>query len=138
MKAELIGLKAGKKQQWLRLHRREVDEFYFKNGAEATKAEYGMGQATLERYLDRSHKDTVLNRLSQADRYVLEMTKAGISEVRGRVRDLEDWKEQVQPIIDVGRALINSTMRDIEAKVGITPLLAGRSQAQQLSRKLKK
>jgi hypothetical protein len=137
MKSELIGLKGGRKQQWLRLHRREIDNFYFAHGPEATAKEYGMTGDTLIHYLDRSRKDTVINKLSQADKWVYEACNAGTAEVRERVRDLEDWQKEVEPIINVGRSLIAATMRNIESKVGNTPLLGDRSQAQQLSRKSK-
>lgn len=137
MRTELIGLKGGRKQQWLRLHRKEVEKCYFERGPEVTMAEYGMGNDTMIRFMERSNKETAITRLSQADRWVLEASRAGTAEVRGRVLDLEDWRTEVQPIIDVGKALINATMRNIEAKVTNTTLLDGISQAQQLSRKLK-
>jgi hypothetical protein len=138
MRAELVGLKGGKKQLWLRLNRKQVDAFYLEHGPDATRAEYGLTGNTLERYLDRSRHDSIVNKLSQADKWILEIARAGDAEVRGRVRDLEDWREQVQPVIDVGRSLINATMRNIEAKVSNPPLPAGMSRAEQLSGKSEK
>ncbi|MDD5338158.1 MAG: hypothetical protein PHG35_01935 [Dehalococcoidales bacterium] len=117
MRAEIVGLKGGKKQFWLRTHRKEVENYYFEHGPEATMREYHMGPDTLRRFFERSRKETAINKLSQADKLVMEYARAGIAEVRQRVRDLEDWRDEAQPVIDFGRALINATYNNIQGSV---------------------
>lgn len=124
LRSELQGLKGGSKQFWLRTHRKEVEAFYFHHGPEATMKEFNMCPTTLEAFLKRKASDDKINKLSEADRWVLRMSKADVAEVRKRVNDLEDWKESVTPIIEVGRALVNATMGDFQAKVRI-PALSG-------------
>lgn len=40
MRTELVGLSGGKKQFWLRAHRREVENYYSVHGAKATMWEF--------------------------------------------------------------------------------------------------
>jgi len=135
MRSELSGLKGGKKQIWLRLHRKEVEAFYYAHGAEATLAEFNMSQTTLEDFFKRKNTDERNTRLSQADRYIMEYARQSAAEVRARVRVLEDWRAEVTPIIEVGRALLNATMQPVISKVENTPLSNDPLSIKQLSGK---
>jgi hypothetical protein len=137
MRSELSGLNGGSKQFWLRTHRKEVEAYYFERGAEATMAEYNMVQATLERFLQRKGREERITRLSQADKSVMEYSRQGIAEVRGRIRDLEDWRAQVSPVIELGQAFLNATMQSVKAKVDDTPLSENALSLMQLSGKSK-
>lgn len=122
MRRELVGLNGGKKQFWLRLHRKEVEEFYFKHGPEATMKEFCLRPATLERFFDRKGHEERATRLSENDRWVLRMANEGIRDVKRHLRQLEEWKEEVQPVIDVGQSLINATMAKIRQQSGYPTL----------------
>lgn len=117
MRAELVGLNGGRKQLWLRQHRGEVESFYGKHGAEATLAEFNIRQETLMRFFDRKSKDVRLNKLSQADRWVYRMCMDGQRELQKQVNELKDWVQEANPIIEVGRAIINATSEHARLKV---------------------
>jgi hypothetical protein len=124
MRNELQGLKGGSKQFWLRLHRKEVEDFYFLHGPEDTMAEFNMKQATLVRFFERKGRDDRFNRLSESDRWVLRVAKQGLADLTRRINELEGWREEVSPVLAVGQALIDSTMVRIKAKVENKPLPA--------------
>jgi len=46
-------MKGGEKQFWLRVHHREIEQFYYEHGPDATMREYNMRPPTLERFLNR-------------------------------------------------------------------------------------
>jgi hypothetical protein len=117
MRAELQGLNGGSKQFWLQTHRKEVEQYYFQHGPDATLVEFNMRQATLERFLARKGNDDRINRLSEADRWVLRVTNEGIRETKRRVSELESWRVEVEPVIAMGKALIDITKVQIKAKV---------------------
>ena len=89
MKAELQRLNGGAKQFWLRVHRKEVEAHYFQHGPDATMAEFNMKPATLEAFLKRKGSDDRINKLSEADRWVMRIAKEDVREVRHRVGELE-------------------------------------------------
>lgn len=62
MREELRGLNGGNKQFWLRTHRKEVEQYYFDSGPEATMEEFNLRQPTLERFLSRKGRDDKINR----------------------------------------------------------------------------
>ena len=123
MRSELAGLNGGSKQFWLRVHRKEVEAYYFLHGPEATMLEFNMKPDTLEAFLKRKSSDDRINKLSESDRWVLKMAKEDVREVRRRVADLESWRVEVEPVIAVGRALLDSTMEKIRVKVEHPALL---------------
>jgi hypothetical protein len=137
MRSELNGLKGGGKQFWLRTHRKEVETYYFEHGPDDTMREFNLRQATLERFLSRKGRDDRINKLTEADRWVLKVANEGIREVRRRVADLEDWRFKVEPVLAVGQALIDATMVKVKAKVENTPLPADPLSLKQLSGKSK-
>lgn len=79
--------------------------------------EFNMRQATLERFFDRKSDEDRINRLSEADRWVLKVANEGIREARRRLSDLENWRVEATPIIAVTQALINATMGQFKAGV---------------------
>lgn len=129
---ELAGMKRGDKQLWLRLHHKEVEDYYLQHGFEATMAEYNLVKKTLTRFLNRKYDDRQFDRLSQADRSVMAWCRQGLADIRREVRDLQDWRAEATPVIAVGRALIEATMAKAPA-LSEDPL-----NIKQLSGKLKK
>lgn len=138
MRPELANMKGGEKQFWLRTHRGEVDNYYFEHGAEATMKEFNMIQSTLERFLSRRGLDNRANKLSKNDRWVYTAAMESIREVKREVREIKDWIENVNPVIEVGQALINATMGQIQAKVDSTTLPEGNLSLDDFTGKLKK
>lgn len=117
MRPELAGLKGGPKQHWLRMHRKEVEKFYFQNGPEATMQEFNLTQDTLKRFWDRKNDDVKLEKLSEADRYVLRMAMEHDSAVSQRVRVLEEKWEEAEPVIRLGKAILEATTERLGLKV---------------------
>lgn len=107
MRPELKGMKAGDKRMWLRLHRKEVENFYFANGREATLKEFNMMPATLDRFFARKNEDVRINRLSENDRWVYKAAMEVHREDSRRISKLEDWRDETEPIIALGRAIVN-------------------------------
>lgn len=50
MRPELKNMKGGTKQLYLRLHRSEVERYYFRYGPELTMREFNLKEDTLERF----------------------------------------------------------------------------------------
>lgn len=123
MRKELEGLTGGLKQLWLRGNRGEVEAFFFKNGHEATCKEFNLRSLTLERFFARKGYDERAKKLSENDRYVLRIAMEGERELKRRISRLEEWQVEVQPVIEVGKALIGATMAGIQIPSGKTPLL---------------
>lgn len=123
MKPELIGMKAGPKTMYLRQHRTEILDYFYKYGAEATRAEYGMKPDTWERFLKRGGHDTRINRLSENDKWVLRIANEGIRDNRRRILALEEFREGAEPLIELGKTIIKIGVGDLEAKLGNSPLL---------------
>lgn len=118
------GLTGGKKQLWLRLHRREVENYYAAYGPEHCKARFNLTGDTLQRFFERQHHDVMVNKkLSESDRWVKMVCEAGIAENRGRINRLEDRLDKIEPIANIGRSLIAATSEYLESKVGSKPLL---------------
>lgn len=114
MRTEVIGLNGGSKQFWLRMHRKDVEQFYYANGPEATMAEFNIYPDTLERFLARKgREERSIQRLSDSDRYVLRMAMESNRDLKRRLADLEVWREEVEPVIQVTQALINAATRGI-------------------------
>jgi len=124
MRAELARMNGGSKQFWLRVHRKEIDRFYFEHGPDATMAEFNMRQGTLERFLNpaRRGEDLRLDRLSEGDRTVLRMANAGISELRSRLVELESWRAAAAPVITLVQALVDAASDKIKLKVDTSAL----------------
>lgn len=99
-------LKGGAKQFWLRTNRPEVENFYSAYGPDATMKRYNMRPDTLRRFFERQDRDIKLNRLTEADRWVMRICNEGIRECRRRLRDLEEWKEDIEPVIQIGKGII--------------------------------
>lgn len=118
MRSDLVGLSGGKKQFWLRVNRPAVMDFYFKHGPVATMTEFGMGQQTFERFLAREHRDIELNRLSKNDKWVFNAAMERSRELAGRISRLEEWKAEAEPVINVGRALLDATSARLQLQSG--------------------
>lgn len=103
---EVIGLNGGAKQFWLRHHRKEVENYYHAYGPDATLVRFNMKQDTLQRFFERASEDIRLLKLSESDRWVLRVCKAGQRELERRVSDLEIWRSEIEPVIQVGRGII--------------------------------
>lgn len=110
MRPELVDLRGGKKYYWLRTHRKEVEDYYIQNGPNAPMAEFNMQSDTLARFFERNNNDIRLTKLSQSDKWVLRVAMEGIREVKRRISELEEWRAEVTPIIDLGKAFIKATM----------------------------
>lgn len=116
---DLVGLKGGKKQFWLRINRGEVELFESKHGREATLTRFNMSLDTYERFQGRKgREETPPKRLSENDRWVYTTSMESIRELRREVRDLQEWREkEATPVIRVGQAFLNATMGFAKAKV---------------------
>jgi hypothetical protein len=111
MNTELKGLRGGGKTFWLRNHYAEVKSYYLINGAEATLKQYNMKPDTLERFLSNDDPAIKTARISESDRWVLNIANAGLAEMRGRLRDLEEWKEHVEPLLNLTEDLLRVITR---------------------------
>lgn len=138
MRLELRGLKAGPKQKWLRLHRSEVERYYFRYGPELTMAEFNLKQDTLERFLKRKGDDERITRLSENDKWVLRIANEGLRDVKRRLLVVEEFIEDATPVIELGRSIIKVAVGSIETKVGKTPLLKDNLSLANFSGELKK
>lgn len=107
MRAELQGLKAGKKNTWLRQHRSEIMEYFERHGRQATLSEFNMRPDTFERFLDRKAVDEhrAIDKLTVADRYVLNHARELVRGLAKRIGVLEDWKQDCTPVIEAVRIL---------------------------------
>ena len=125
---EVIGLNGGKKQFWLRINRKMVENYYCAYGPEKTCEYFKMSLDTLQRFFDRKANDARLNKLSENDRYVLRMamesTRALRSEVNRdlgeaskRIVALEEFQFEAMPVIQLVRSLAITTMGKIRGKV---------------------
>lgn len=117
MKAELLGLNGGKKQFWLRIHRKEVENYYYTHGAAATMKEYNLRTDTLARFFERAGDDNRKLKLSQADKYILEYARLCAADLRKRITIIEGWAQKAAPVIALGQALIDATTTRINIKV---------------------
>ena len=106
MRTELIGLKGGSKQHYIRLHYREIKEYYFQHGAEATRREFRLEQQTLEALLQREGYYSRLNKLSENDKWVYRAAMDVNRDTNRRVAVLERWREEVEPVIEIGRGIV--------------------------------
>ena len=138
MRPELVNMKGGTKQFWLRVHRQEVESFYFEHGAEATMKEFNLMPATLDRFWSRKNEDIRQNRLSKNDRWVYGAAMESVREVKHRVAKLEAWREEVTPIIELGQALVNATVGSITSNVASPALPDGVLSLDNNGAKLKK
>lgn len=102
------GLRGGNKQMWLRTNRGEVEQYYHQNGPDATLKRFNMREDTLKRFFARRGDEIRITKLSENDRYVMRVAMEGIREVKRRVSDLEEWKAEIEPIIQVGRGIIST------------------------------
>jgi hypothetical protein len=123
VRKELEGLNGGAKQLRLRQNRGEVEAYFFKHGHEATCREFNLRSLTLERFFARKGYDARAKKLSESDRFVLRIAMEGDRELKRRISRLEEWQVEVQPVIEVGKALIGATMAGIQIQSGKTPLL---------------
>ena len=114
MRKELEGLKGGSKQFWLRIHRGEVERFLALHGENATCREFNMEPDTLERFQQRKADDVKLTKLSQADRTVLSITMAGIRDLKARVRDLEEFRDEAMPAISLINHFVEASGQQIQ------------------------
>lgn len=128
----------GTKNQWLRLHRPEIESYYHVHGPDDTKIRFNMTDKTFYAFWQRQSEDVKLNKLSEADRWVMRICNAGTAEVRRRVNELEDWRADVEPVIEAGRILIQATSTFLEAKVGNTALLEAANRLNNSGEKSKK
>ena len=119
MRAEVhpgvAGLSGGKKQFWLRCNRKEVENFYGAFGPDDTLIRFNLKQDTLQRFFERQVRDLRLNKLSEADRWVMRVCNEGIRECKRRLADLEDWQAKVEPVIQVGQGII-ATLNQLQSE----------------------
>lgn len=120
MRDEVKGLKGGKKQFWLRVHRKEVENYYSAYGPEATMSEFNISADTLERFFQRKNGEINMAKLSEADRWVLTLSQEGLRELKGRVKNLEDWQQEMIPIFELGKN-IASTLSGLDFQVKVLP-----------------
>lgn len=116
---EVVGLKRGTKQKWLRINRGLVKDYYFKHGPDATMQYFNLRQSTLERFLSpgRENRDVRNNKWSQSDKEVYQVVMEGQREIKRRVRELEDWREnEAEPVLAAGRALL--TLNGVQLQSG--------------------
>jgi hypothetical protein len=105
---EVIGLKGGSKQFFLRIHRGEIERYYEDNGEQATLKRYNLRQSTLQTFFERRNIDLKINKMTQWDREVLRLAMTGDAELRGRVNKLESWKKEIMPAIELLQKLIEA------------------------------
>ena len=103
---DVIGLSGGLKQFWLRCNRGLVEAYYHQHGPDATLKYFNLRQETLQRFFDRRSQDVKLTRLSENDRWVYRAAMESIRDVKRRVARLEEFREEIEPVIQVGRGII--------------------------------
>lgn len=116
---EVIGLKAGLKQMWLRMHRAEVEAYYHEHGPDATRQRFNMTENTLKAFWDRRGKDIRMTKWSQSDKEVYQVLMEGQREIKRRVSRLEEWQAEIEPVIQVGRGLV-ATLGQLQAQSQIS------------------
>lgn len=116
------GINRGTKQQWLRMHRGEVEQYYHAHGPEATMAEFNMSPATLERFFHRKSQDKRLNKLSGNDKWVLKVTEQGFRDRDRKIRILEEKMDEVYPVVQSFKGVIAATLGKLPWKVEKTAL----------------
>ena len=87
----VIVMKGGTKQKWLRLHRDEILAYYDANGEAATRARYNIRKdETWRRLLDPNILQPK-TKLTKADRAIarVEIAEEGLRELRGEVKDMK-------------------------------------------------
>lgn len=114
--SSVANLKGGDKQFWLRINRHEVEQYYYDYGAEAVCKRYKMAPATLERFLKRRGREERQTKLSKNDRWVYRAAMESVREVKQKVARLEEWRAEVTPVIEFGRALLNTTMDSLQSQ----------------------
>ncbi len=114
---ELTGLRGGRKDKWLRLHKPEVLTYHAEHGREATLKMYHMKPDTLDRLLEPGSKTIKHENLSAADRAIarVEMIEAGLQETRREVREMKESYNKFVPFLS-----------DELSKKFFTPLLMGK------------
>lgn len=113
----------GTKYMFLRVHRKEIETDYARYGPDYCKKKYNMTDKTFHAFWQRQGEDYRLNKLSEGDRQVMQWARAGFAELRHRVNELEDWRIEVEPVIEVGCSLIRATSAYLRDKVDNTALL---------------
>jgi len=108
MRSELIGLKGGNKQKYLREHHVEVKQHYFEHGAEATRKEFNLKPDTLERVLKLDGYYMRLNKWSQSDKEVYRTVMEIRRDDTRRITRLEEKVTEFEPVIEFGRGIIRT------------------------------
>lgn len=131
---EVAGLKGGRKQHWLRVNRKLVENHYSMHGPEATCEYFNMSLDTLGRFFERKDDEIRrLNQLSENDRYVLRMAMDRVralehennerfDEVEKRLDVIDEFHAEALPVIEVVRNLVLLTKDRIQSKVNLPTL----------------
>lgn len=108
MRQEVKGLAGGNKQKWIREHHAEIKDYFYRNGPDAAMREFNLRQETLERLLKRENYYTRINKLSENDKWVFSRSMEAYAEIKRRLAQLEERLDDAQPVIDMGKILIDS------------------------------
>lgn len=105
---EVVGMKSGTKQLWLRTHREDVLVYFRTNGEDATIAYYNMSPGTLSRLLDdipttkRYAELAPVARALEKSQYAVDMASAANSRLKAMEREIERF----QPVVEVVEAVL--------------------------------
>lgn len=112
----VVGLKGGKKQQWLRLHRAEVLEYMHAHGTEATKAYFYMTRpGTFERFLKA--RQPRYEHMSKADKSLegQKVLEIGFIDLKRRVDKIEGRQDDMLPAL----TLITGVSKAFQAALAV-------------------
>ncbi len=99
MNPSVKGLSGGRKQMYLRVHRKEVMRFYQEHGPDATMSEYSMTQDTLGNFLNAESPAYETMTPSQRAIYMARMSLDSNRELGARIEELEQFKDSMLPLV---------------------------------------
>lgn len=115
MRTELCGLKGGKKQQWLRLHRAEVLTYYKQHGEAATKEYFNIVKPQAwEKILATPLQAEQKYNESDKAMMVAEIAREAANEARAEVRSLKEQYGQFCEIVadTIGKRILLPVLKE--------------------------
>lgn len=136
---DLVGLKGGKKRMWTRLNRDHMMDYLGKNGRDAFKVRFNMSDDSVDAFLARREYDIKLNKMSEADKWIMDYVRGAQREQNRRIADLEERVDRIEPITDVVRSFLGATAEQIthriDPKVMASALLSSRNNGDGLEKR---
>lgn len=112
---DVRNISGGPKQQWLRMHRDEVLDYYHKYGPDACMQRFNMRQYTLTNFLVA--KPINYKSFTDVDKALLKSEQAMESyrELRHRLNDVEAQLEEMAPMVQIGYGFLSAVAKVMPA-----------------------